>query len=196
MRVSTSARLWRWPVLVLVMLVAVACVLVFRNDSMYLPGADGRRYARQFVVAWMPVLGAVLLIDPTPEITATLPRARRVYVALRAAMVVGVLVPLVLAWFLSDQLVVKALYEAFIVAVLITCSIIAVSLWQASGVLMASLLSVLWLLAGDTLAMVLGFADITGQAMRVAPVHWGLALAGLGLAAVATLRGAGSTRWQ
>lgn len=178
------------------MLVAVACVLVFRNDSMYLPGADGRRYARQFVVAWMPVLGAVLLIDPTPEITATLPRARRVYVALRAAMVVGVLVPLVLAWFLSDQLVVKALYEAFIVAVLITCSIIAVSLWQASGVLMASLLSVLWLLAGDTLAMVLGFADITGQAMRVAPVHWGLALAGLGLAAVATLRGAGSTRWQ
>lgn len=196
MRVSTSARLWRWPVFVLVVVVAVVCVLVFRNDSMYLPGAEGRRYARQFVVAWMPVLGAVLLIDPTPEITATLPRARRVYLVLRAVMTAGILVPLVLAWSLSGQPVVKALYEGSIVGALITCSIIAVSLWQASGVLMASLVSVLWLLAGDTLATVLGFADITGQAMQVSALHWVFALVSLGLAAAITLRGAGSTRWQ
>lgn len=143
MRVSTSARLWRWPVFFLVVVVAVVCVLVFRTDSMYLPGADGRRYARQFVVAWMPVLGAVLLIDPTPEITATLPRTRRVYLVLRATMMAGILVPLGTAWCHSDQNAVKALYEAFIVGALITCAVIAASLWQASGVLMASLVSVL-----------------------------------------------------
>ena len=155
MSITASARLWRWPVFIVVVLVAVACLLVFSNDSMYLPGADGRRYARQFVVAWLPVLGGVLLIDPTPEITATLPRARPVYLGLRMAMAFGVLAPLAMAWFLSDQPLVKGLYEAFIVGVLLTCSVLAVSLWQASGVLTASLISVLWLLAGDTLAEVL-----------------------------------------
>lgn len=196
MRVSISARLWRWPIFVLAVVVAVVCVLAFRTDSMYLPGADGRRYARQFVVAWMPVLGGVLLVDPTPEITTTLSRARSVYLVLRAAMAIGTLVPLALAWALSDQPLVKGLYEAFITGLLVTCTVIAVSLWQASGVLLSSLVSVLWLLAGDTLATVLGFADITGQVMQVSPLHWGLALAGLGLAAAITLRGAGSTRWQ
>lgn len=196
MSITASARLWRWPVFIVIMLVAVACLLAFRNDSMYLPGADGRRYARQFVVAWLPVLGGVLLIDPTPEVTATLPRARPVYLGLRMAMAFGVLAPLAMAWFLSDQPLVKGLYEAFIVGVLLTCSVLAVSLWQASGVLTASLISVLWLLAGDTLATALGFADITGRALQVRPQHWWLALASLGVAGLTTMRGAGSTRWQ
>ena len=189
MSITASARLWRWPVFIVVVLVAVACLLVFSNDSMYLPGADGRRYARQFVLAWLPVLGGVLLIDPTPEITATLPRARPVYLGLRMAMAFGVLAPMAMAWFLSDQPLVKGLYEAFIVGVLLTCSVLAVSLWQASGVLTASLISVLWLLAGDTLATALGFADITGRALQVRPQHWWLALASLGVAGLTTMPG-------
>ncbi|WP_297741446.1 hypothetical protein [uncultured Tessaracoccus sp.] len=196
MSVSASARLWRWPAFAFVLVVAIVCVFALGDEAMDLPGADGHRYVRQFVISFMPVLGAVLLVDPTPELSATLPRTCYVYLTLRATTLMGILVPHSLAWSIADQPAAKSLYEAAIACVLISCSILAVSVWQASGVLLASLLAVAWLLAGDTLAMLLGFADITGRALPVSWWHWALALSSLGLVAVATLRGAGPTRWR
>lgn len=187
------ARLWRWPLFLTAVIVALGCVLFFEQQAIDLPGADGPRFARQFVVAWMPVFGATLLIDPIPEVTATLPRTARVYLLLRCAMFIGALLPLVTAW-VGATPVILSLYDALIVGVLLAVANVAVSKWQATGLLSSSLVSVIWLLGGDSLATALRFADITGQPLRAGPYHWALGAFGLCLALVTVARGAGSTR--
>ncbi|MHA6511817.1 hypothetical protein [Tessaracoccus sp. Z1128] len=195
MTVQMSARLWRWPLFLAAVLVSMLCVWLFKDQSMHIPVADGPRYTRQFVVAWMPVFGSILLIDPTPDITATLPRARLVYLCLRCLMLIGTLTPLMVVW--SDSTDINHnLYDAFAAGALLTLAIITASRWHAAGLLTSSLVSVIWLLIGDTLATALRFSDITGQQLTPGPFNWLLAASTLGTAGLFVLRGSGSTNWR
>lgn len=173
--------------------IALACVAVFDRAQIVVPGADGPRYVRQFALAWLPVLGAVTLIDPTPEVSATLPRTSRVYLLLRCATLVGTLLPLVVAWLALGD-VATIVYEALAAGVLLAVAIGAVSRWQSVGLLVASLGSVVWLLMGDSLAAVMGFAETNGAPVRIGAQHWVLAGAGLLACVWWAFRGAGSTR--
>lgn len=182
-----SIRLWRWPQFLAAVAVSLLWVGFLSDQSIFLPGADGPRYPRQFTIAWLPVLGSIMLIDPTPDLTPTLRRADRVYRWLRCLTLLGTLLPLILIW-AKTPAVNDNLYDAFIAGLLLTGCMTAVTRWQVTGLLAATLASLFWLLAGDTLATTLGFADITGAESRPRLVHWALATVASAMAIVTAIR--------
>ena len=186
-----AARLWRWPLFGIAVTVSLWCTWVFKDQSMYLPTADGPRYTRQFVIALLPLLGSICLVDPTPELTPTLPRARIVYQLIRWAVLVGALAPLAVAWSFSSD-VNRAMYDLFVLASLYTIGVGAVSRWQAAGLLGACLVAVCWLLADDSLAVMLRFADISGAPQHPSASGAALALIASLCAVITAVRGAGS----
>ncbi|GAB3819790.1 hypothetical protein GCM10028820_24330 [Tessaracoccus terricola] len=80
----------------------------------------------------------------------------------------------------------RALYDVFQLALLISVSVLTVSRWGVFGVLGTAMVSVIWLLAGDSLATLMGFFD-PYMAAFVRPATWFAQAATLAAAAVAVL---------
>lgn len=169
-------RLWRIPVAAAGVVVAFVAVWVAGDRALFIPSADGPRFVRQLAVAWLPVLLGACLIDPTPEISATLPRTEAVHRWLRIAVLAGSVVPL-LPW-ATGLGTARLLYDLFQLGVLISVSTVAATRWGATGVLSAALVSLVLLLAGDSIGAQLGFLTFHSPQPPTlpSPLAWGLTI--------------------
>lgn len=169
-------RLWRIPVAAAGVVVAFVAVWVAGDRALFIPSADGPRFVRQLAVAWLPVLLGACLIDPTPEISATLPRTEAVHRWLRIAVLAGSVVPL-LPW-ATGLGTARQLYDLFQLGVLISVSTVAATRWGATGVLSAALVSLVLLLAGDSIGAQLGFLTFHSPQPPTlpSPLAWGLTI--------------------
>jgi hypothetical protein len=155
-----------------------------------LPGADGPRVVRQYLVAVLPALLAPALVDRLPEFSASLTREPILRLISEGLVVAGTWLVLVPTWVMGRVTVEVVAYEAFV-----TCSLLAVVLagtaWKGLGAVFgAAFLGALWLLAGDTLAGALGFYDETipgtGSALGFGPLV-ALGLSGIAMVAAFVL---------
>lgn len=185
MTLWTLARVWRLLMGGAVVLVALGAVVALGDHEIFVPSADGLRYARQFAVAWLPVFLGACLMEPVPELSGTLSRGARVQRWLRFALLLGSVLPLLPAW-MGGLDPARALYDVFQLGVLISVSVMTVSRWGIFGVLGTAMVSVIWLLAGDSLAVMMGFFDPYMEAF-VRPPTWSAQALTLATAAVAVL---------
>lgn len=136
-----------------------------------LPLADGPRVLRQYVVALLPCLLAPLLVDPFADISSSWARTRSVLLQDRALCLLigwGSLAP---AWYVSGVSGDEVLFEASTLAALMAFVMIGTWSWGSPAVLAASILGCIWLLAGNTLAELIGFGDFsTGWRPGLSPM--------------------------
>lgn len=89
MTLCTLVRVWRLLMGGAVVLVALGAVVALGDHEIFVPSADGLRYARQFAVAWVPVFLGACLMEPVPELSGTLSRGARVRRWLRFGLLLG-----------------------------------------------------------------------------------------------------------
>ncbi len=122
------------------------------------PLADGPRVVRQFIVGFMPSLGAPLLVDRTPTLSASLARTRTVRCADVGLYWTGIAMALVPGWVGVTTQTVH--YEMLITLILCNC-VIAISAWFGEyGALVGAILGLVWILFGGAAAVVLGFPGV------------------------------------
>lgn len=184
MTLLSLARMWRLPYAAAALLVALALGVIFRDAQILLPSADGIRSMRQMIVALTPPLASVILLDQAPEMTATTPRGRTLLRCLGAAVCLCTLAAQVPTWSrVTHATAATTLYDVFA-----TCAFLAVSVWATKrfglpGLAFASLISLAWLLAGNTLAAALGFFYEWSQFTDTAPSITAWAATGAAFAA-------------
>lgn len=160
---------------------AMGVVFLYSGIDVAVPAADGLRRARHFVVAWLPVLLGTCLIDPHPELTGTLPRERRFGLVMRVAVVACTAVPIALSWWLAPvggwQ---SVLYDVFVTSAFLAWIVGVTPKWGVNAVLGGAFGGMLWIIVGDSLAVLLGFASPytpIGQPAPVSALAWALTAA-------------------
>lgn len=186
------AKAWRLIGGAASLALAMVVVFLYSGIDVAVPAADGLRRARHFVVAWLPVLLGTCLIDPHPELTGTLPRERRLGLVMRVAVVACAVVPIALSWWLAPvggwQ---SVLYDVFVTSAFLAWIVGATPKWGVNAVLGGAFGGMLWIIVGDSLAVLLGFASPympIGQPAPVSALAWALTVASLAALVLAVVR--------
>lgn len=142
------------------LLVAVACAVSWltadiRADA---PLADGPRVVRQYVVAFLPAVLAPVLVDRIPGFSASLIRTRALRLVEVAAFWAGLALVLAPSWIgLALQ---TAHFELLVTLVLGAIVVVVSDRWGVHGGLVGAVLGTIWVLAGDSIAVAVGFPGV------------------------------------
>ena len=140
---------------VIVMVVATLISWSASGIRADLPLADGPRVVRQFLVAFVPALGASLLLDPIPELSASLVRVPGLKWVDVFIFWTGISLALVPGWSGIDVDTVH--YEMLVALVLCSVVIVVTAGLGEHGSLVGAILGVAWTLFGTGLGIVAGF---------------------------------------
>lgn len=151
-----------------------------------LPLADGPRWVRQYLVAFLPSALAPALHDRLPGLSVTLlrePLLRRVTVVLYWVGLGLVLGP---GWVSEPGQM--STYEVLTCLVLGAAVLAVTAGWGSHGMLVGLLLGLVWMMAGDSIGAAIGFTDFLVQAPgapeQPLPGHVPLLLVGAAVAAL------------
>lgn len=158
------SRMRGYMMFALVVLIASSVSWSASEVNADLPLADGPRVIRQFVIAFMPSLGAPLLIDKVPDLSAALVRSS----ALRRMDVcifwVGLAIALVPGWSgVADQTI---HYEVVVALAMSSIIIVVTAKLGDSGVLCGAIAGMVWILFGGAAAMIAGFPGVAWDSVN------------------------------
>lgn len=144
-----------------VLLASAVAAWVAGRVQANLPLADGPRYLRQYLVAFLPAGMGPALPDRLPGLSATLlrePLLRRCTLLLYWGGLGLVLGP---GWVSRPGQLTT--YEIMTCLVLGTVVLAVTARWGVHGVLVGLLLGLVWMLAGDSIGVAIGFPGIAFQ---------------------------------
>lgn len=189
---STVVKVWRLRATILVLVATAIVGWTSAPVAFDMPAADGPRVVRDYLIVFLPTLLGVSLIDPTPELTTTLPRSRMVGLIMRVGVTASVAAVLVPVWVRSGLPLQIIAHEVFSACSFLALILLTVPRWGINGILAASLVACLWLLAYGSVAEVLGFRLLRETGMHPMPAMalsaWGLVTFSI-VAVLAGIRG-------
>lgn len=157
-RLAVRVRRW-WLPLALTLAAAIVGWLFGTHDAA-IPTADGPRVVRQYLIVGLPALIAPMLIDRIPEMSAALVREPRLRLMDQSLATGAIAVVLGIAWARSGLPLDLLLYELCIALLFLDWILLGCARWGLLAVLVTSLAAILWLLAGDTVAKIMGFGSL------------------------------------
>lgn len=180
------AKVWRLPVALGTVIVALVLCTTSAQQVMPIPLADGPRSIRQGVAAILPVMLGVSLVDAVPSVTATARRSRLLSSSIKLILVAAAATALAPSW-TSIRLPIAA-FDLFVLLSLFALVLHTVPRWGVHGVLAASVISLGYLLFYGLICDILGFAPYSemldesvpfGFYTPMAPRAWGFLAAAL-----------------
>lgn len=161
----------RWWVLVGLALVALVVAVGWGGDLVVIPSSDGPRTIRQMVVALLPCLIAPVLVDQMPTVSGTLVRVTALAWLERLGCVVVIFgVSAVAWWALPGLFPGSGWYEFGVACALTAIALAGTARWGSGGVLATCAVALGWLMAGDTVAGVMGFQTVVLPDIPALPV--------------------------